>query len=140
VLIGDGELRHDLEALANECGANVRFWGPIPEAWTLMPMFDLFCLPSIFEGLGLVLVEAMLQRVPIVGSQRGAITEILGGGRYGRLCEPDAESIAAAISSARSEQDQMRQLAQVAYEHARTAFAVPRMVAETIEQYETVPR
>ena len=50
-----------------------------------MPLFDVLCLPSKWEGLGLVLVEAMLQAVPVIGSRQGAIPEVLAGGEAGDL-------------------------------------------------------
>ena len=67
-----------------------------------MPGFDVLCLPSRWEGLGLVLVEAMLRGVPVVGSRAGAIPEALGHGAYGVLFEPgDEDGLVAAIARAR---------------------------------------
>ena len=81
VVVGEGQLRAELEELARtlDC-SNVRFIGAQPDAARLMPLFDVFCLPSMWEGLGVVLLEAMLQDVPIVGSRAGAIPEVLDRG------------------------------------------------------------
>src|SRR5690606_26500379 len=84
VLIGTGGLDAELKALAAG-RTNIQFLGYHPNAADLIPAFDVFCLPSHWEGLGLVLIESMLRRVPIIGSTAGAIPEILGGGAYGIL-------------------------------------------------------
>jgi glycosyltransferase involved in cell wall biosynthesis len=139
VLVGDGGLRTELEQLiAVRRISNIKMLGGIPNAAALMPMFDLFCLPSLWEGLGLVLVEAMLQRVPIAGSRRGAIPEILGDGTYGVLFEPDADGIAAAIEFSRTHPDAMRLTAAAAFEYANRTFAAPRMVSEMVAVYEAL--
>ena len=50
--------------------------------------------PSVWEGLGLVLLEAMLQDVPIVASRAGAIPEVLDDGRCGVLIDPSSGRLA----------------------------------------------
>jgi starch synthase len=57
-----------------------------------------FCLPSLYEPYGLVLIEAMAHGVPCVGSAVQAIPEILDDGRAGLLVPPnDAERLAEAL-------------------------------------------
>jgi glycosyltransferase EpsF len=68
-VIGDGPLRTELEAVAAASRAPIKFLGYVESATRFIPAFDLFCLPSSFEGLGLVLIEAMLQKVPVVASK-----------------------------------------------------------------------
>jgi glycosyltransferase involved in cell wall biosynthesis len=136
VIVGTGELRQSLEeAIAQRTLTNVRLVGNIPDARTVMSGFDLFCLPSHWEGLGLVLIEAMLQQVPIVGSNRGAIPEILDYGRFGLVFDPTAVGIASAIAAVRARPDVARARAAAAYAHAAELFTVPRMVTETVAVY-----
>lgn len=139
-IIGDGELRAHLEGLTKARAlSNVRFLGAIPDAARLMPLFDVFCLPSRWEGLGLVLAEAMLQRVPIVGSRAGAIPEILGNGRFGAVIDPeDSWSLADALRHTEMCPETVKQRVENAYEHARSEFAVERMAARTIEVYQAL--
>lgn len=60
ILIGDGELRVEMEAYAQKLGIyqNVTFYGLSDEVHKLMQTFDAFIFPSVFEGLGIVAVEA----------------------------------------------------------------------------------
>jgi glycosyltransferase involved in cell wall biosynthesis len=139
VIVGDGEDRKATEDLVARKGLrNVRLTGAVPNAAELMPMFDLFCLPSLWEGLGLVFIEAMLQRVPIAASRRGAIPEILGDGRFGLLFEPTREGIVQAVLAARANQSVMRQKADDAFAHATRTFTVGRMARETMAVYEAL--
>jgi glycosyltransferase involved in cell wall biosynthesis len=58
---------------------------------------DIFCLPSVQEGFGIVLLEAMAAGKPIVASRAAAIPEVA---THGTLVEPDsAEALAAGIES-----------------------------------------
>jgi glycosyltransferase involved in cell wall biosynthesis len=86
ILVGEGPERPRLERFIADHGmSNLQLLGAVPVARRLMPAFDVLVLPSRWEGLGLVLVEAMFAKVPIVASRAGAIPETLGGGRFGLL-------------------------------------------------------
>lgn len=141
LIVGDGPLRAQLEAHARAHALdNITFAGAIPSAAGLIPLFDVFCLPSLWEGLGLVLVEAMLQGVPIVGSRCGAIPEVLGQGRYGLLAEPTSEGIASALREAKERIDASRQRAVAARDYAGRVFTTERMVSGTIAVYRDTER
>jgi glycosyltransferase involved in cell wall biosynthesis len=132
-LVGSGAQRPALEVHAARFGIDARFFGQLPKAETLMPAFDVLCLPSRWEGLGLVLIEAMLQGVPIVGSRAGAIPEVLGNGEYGMLFNSeDREGLVAALNRARTEGPA---LAAKAYRHAVEYYAVEKMVERTLAVY-----
>lgn len=66
VLAGDGPLRHGIEQKAQELGfvSKVRFLGQRNDANRLYQAFDVFCLPSLYEGLGIVAVEAQVSGLP----------------------------------------------------------------------------
>ena len=68
VLIGDGPLRPPIEAEANKLGiaGRVRFLGPRPDVPRLLGAADVFLLPSLFEGLPLVALEAQGAGVPVI--------------------------------------------------------------------------
>jgi glycosyltransferase involved in cell wall biosynthesis len=138
VFVGEGELKEQLLEQAGDL-PNLQFLGYQPNAHEIMACFDLFCLPSRFEGLGLVLLEAMLRRVPILASRAGAIPEILEDGKYGWLFDSqDLPGLVAAIRQAVDHPEERKRLAARAYAHAGEAFSVQRMAYETIQVYERV--
>jgi len=140
VLVGGGELKPELQALAASLGCrNVTFLDAQPNAAGLMPLFDVLCLPSIWEGLGVVLVEAMLQGVPIVASHAGAIPEVLDQGRCGLLIDPTSvASLGDAIDTVRIDAARRRALIDAGRERAATAYGVARMAAEVRALYSRV--
>lgn len=137
VIIGGGELESSLRALVAKMGlSNVLFLGYRADAVEIMPSFDVFCLTSRWEGLGLVLIEAMLRGVPIIGSRAGAIPEILGNGKFGALFDTgDSARLAELIESTRNNPESTAQTALAARAHAIKAFTVEAMVEKTTEVY-----
>lgn len=61
---------------------------------------DVFCVPSVKEGLGVANMEALAHKVTVVGTRVGGIPEVLDFGKCGWLCEPDENAIAQAIKAA----------------------------------------
>jgi glycosyltransferase involved in cell wall biosynthesis len=139
VIIGEGEDRAKLERLAQSLGLkNVRFAGAVPNAQRYMHAFDVLCLPSLWEGLGLVLVEAMQQRTPIVASRAGAIPEVLNNGRCGVLFDPQSpESLVEAVLSVQRDPEQTKQMTLRAFKFASEMFSVTAMVSKTLAVYRT---
>lgn len=79
VLVGDGPEREAMEAMAASLDAvNVMFLGERRDVPDLLAAADLFLLPSLFEGLPLVVLEAMALPIPIVATRIGGTVEALG--------------------------------------------------------------
>jgi glycosyltransferase involved in cell wall biosynthesis len=136
VIVGEGELRRDLQQQAAALD-NVKFLGYVPQGADLMPAFDLLCLPSRWEGLGLVLIEAMFRKVPIVGARAGAIAEILGEAKYGLLFDSDnVGQLVEAFDFCTDNPDVLQGLVIRAHEYATQSFTVERMVKQTQMVYE----
>ncbi|MDI6688800.1 MAG: glycosyltransferase, partial [Desulfobacterales bacterium] len=87
VFLGDGELSDELKNMASRLGIeeNVKFPGWRPDVAEVMSIFDIFVLPSLNEGMGRVLVEAMALGKPIVASDVGGITDLVVHGENGFL-------------------------------------------------------
>ncbi len=103
-LVGEGEQRGELEARVRELGLTgmVRFRGELPKAGVaaLMRESHLFVLPSLFENLPCVLIEAMASGLPSVATAVGGVPDLLANGA-GRLCAPgNSAALAQAISGA----------------------------------------
>ncbi|UCE22866.1 MAG: glycosyltransferase family 4 protein [Candidatus Aminicenantes bacterium] len=87
---GDGPLKEDLQKKANEAGGekNIFFLGWRDDIEHILSIFDVFCLPSLNEGMGRVLVEAMAHGIPIVASDVGGIPDLVTHGKNGFLVPP----------------------------------------------------
>jgi glycosyltransferase involved in cell wall biosynthesis len=94
-IVGDGDDRPKLEALARECRLehSVIFTGRISdsELWERYANCDIFILPSTGEGFGLVFVEAMSFGKPVIASRMGAAPEVVMDGVNGFLVEGQNE-------------------------------------------------
>lgn len=100
VFVGKGELELNLKSMAREVGAQdkVLFPGWRDDVHEIMQVFDIFVLPSLNEGMGRVIVEAMAAEKPVVASNTGGIPDLVLDGKTGYLVEPgDSEGLAVAI-------------------------------------------
>jgi glycosyltransferase involved in cell wall biosynthesis len=102
VVAGDGPLRRRLEDEAQQLGvaSHVRFIGTRTDMPELMRLFDIFVLPSISEGLPMVLLEALAAGRPVVATNVGGISEVVRDGHNGFLV-PSRDSAALASSLSR---------------------------------------
>ncbi len=78
MLIGDGELETTIKAKAEQLGIadSILFMGRRSNVGELMSAMDIFVLPSLYEGLGIVLVEAQCNGLPCVVSQEAYNEEV----------------------------------------------------------------
>ena len=100
VFVGKGDLDVDLraEALQIEANGKVRFLGWRDDVAEIMQIFDIFVLPSLNEGMGRVLVEAMAAGKPVVASNVGGIPDLVKDEITGLLVPPgDQQALANAI-------------------------------------------
>ena len=91
VMVGDGPDKPRAEALARTLGVarHVLFLGNQEVMEELLPLADVFLLPSSTESFGLVALEAMSAGVPVVASNVGGLPELIENGQTGFLVPPD---------------------------------------------------
>ena len=102
VIVGDGELRPTLEAKAASLGIGDRvlFAGQRSNPFCWMAGADLFVLASEYEGLGLVLTEALACGTPVVSVDcPGGVRDVFRGGLEQFLCPRTAPDLAALIQA-----------------------------------------
>ena len=141
VIAGDGEKADELRRLASMLGIadRVCWLGWRGDAAELMSAFDVFLLPSLREGFGLVLLEAMSRRLPIVASRVGAIPEIVIDGETGVLVEPrNVDELAKALTGLLKDRALRKYMGLLGAARLEEHFSVERMVAGTIAVYEKV--
>jgi glycosyltransferase involved in cell wall biosynthesis len=103
----------------------------------LLALADVFVMPSLFEGLPMALLEAMVARKAIVASRTAGIPEAIVDGREGLLVPPsDVDALAAALHDLLTHPQRRRALADAAAARAETEFTVGVM-AERYEQLYT---
>lgn len=90
IIAGKGLLEYQLKKECFEIGINhnVRFLGPRTDIHELLQVFDLYVLPSIWEGLPMVLLEAMAAGCPIVATDVGGVSDAVKNGINGSLVRP----------------------------------------------------
>lgn len=139
-LIGDGPLLAELRALAETLGIADRVWLPgsldrIPEA---LRGFDVFVLPSLFEGISNTILEAMASGVPIVATAVGGNTELVEDGVVGRLFRPgDVEGLTRLLAEYAADPDLRRRHAAAARRLATERFDLDTMVRRYRDVYDS---
>ena len=100
ILAGDGPSRNILENMVRnkKLNENVKFLGFRRDIQNVLSQIDVFALPSLWEGLGNVLLEAMAMEKAVVATMTGGIPEIVIDGETGFLVSPgDSSALANAI-------------------------------------------
>lgn len=98
LIVGSGPLRNELESQAIDL-PNAHFIGSVSEPRAVLRNLDLFVLPSVNEGFGIAIIEAMAAGVPVVATNSGGIPEVVTP-ETGFLVPPkDANALATAIGN-----------------------------------------
>ena len=113
-LVGEGYLQKDLIKLSKSLGIKdkVHWLGKTEYIKEFLSKIDLFILPSKYEGFGLVLLEAMVAKKPIVAANNSAIPEVLGKTYEGLFSTGDAKALAQHINTAISDKNFSKRLLQ----------------------------
>ena len=128
VLVGDGPLRGELERLALSLGLadTVQFLGlrGRDEVARLLHGCEVFVLPSRSEPFGIVVIEALACRKPVVATTAGGIPEIIENGKSGLLVEPDnPEALANALTNVLQNESLRLAIAQAGHVRVREKFS-----------------
>lgn len=142
-IVGDGPLRKNLETLSSSLGLqkNVQFLGHITDTDLHELYFNAnaIIIPSLFEGLPIVLLEAMAAGKPIVASAVGGIPEVLKHNFSGLLVKPrDAQGIAKAIISILQDESFANYLSENAKQAAMSKYSWENCARKMLEVYENL--
>jgi glycosyltransferase involved in cell wall biosynthesis len=130
-IVGGGSLRSALQAqvMAAGLGDAVVFLGHRDDVADLLPLFDLFALSSISEGLPLTLIEAMAAGLPCVATDVGAVADAVAAGHSGLLVPArDEVGFSAALLQLLLDRDRARRMGENGQHRARAHFDLRMMV------------
>jgi N-acetyl-alpha-D-glucosaminyl L-malate synthase BshA len=140
LLIGDGPERPEIELLVTSLGleTDVRFLGKQEQIEDILPLADLFLLPSEYESFGLAALEAMAAELPVVSSNAGGLPEVNIHGGTGYLCAVgDVADMAARCVSILTDDNTHRLFRRNALEQAKK-FSIETIVPRYEQLYEAV--
>jgi len=141
VIAGDGPLNVPLKAEARQLGLARRthFLGWRTDVPALMAGLDVLVMPSLWEGFGLVLLEAMAQSLPIVASNVSAIPEIVVSEETGLLVPPrDPEALAGALRMLLADPALLRHMGMLGEARLEQAFGADAMIDATAALYHQI--
>jgi glycosyltransferase involved in cell wall biosynthesis len=130
-LAGDGSLRAALERRAAELGLaeRVQFLGRLEDVGPLLLAADAVVLPSLWEGLPLILLEALARARPVVASAAGGVPDVIEDGVTGRLVPPgDAAALADALETFHGRPDAALKLGRGGEERVHASYTWERVV------------
>jgi glycosyltransferase involved in cell wall biosynthesis len=139
VWIGDGSLRQIMEEQIQRRGLHGRFLlvGERVDVPALLPAFDAFVMPSLYEGLPCAIVEAMACGVPVVATAVNSVPEVVISGRTGLLVRPrDARSLARAIAYLLDHPDPAARMVRAAREGLGERFRPETLGRDLMEVYD----
>ena len=141
VVAGDGPLRQELAALAEDLGLGkrVHFLGFRSDASALMKSLDVLVVPSLTEGSPLVILEAMAAGVPVVASAVGGIPDQIRHDKEGLLVSPgDTDALGDALLALLRDPDRARRLGEAGRRRATSRFSHATMVRQIEDVYRDV--
>jgi glycosyltransferase involved in cell wall biosynthesis len=137
-IAGDGAQKERLHELTRKLGLHeqVEFLGFVTDVPGFLSSIDIFVLPSLFEGLGVAVLEAMAAARPVVASDVGGLRELVADGESGLLVPPGvASSLAQALLTLIAEKNLIREMGKNGRARVREHFTMERMARQNEDYY-----
>jgi glycogen(starch) synthase len=143
LLIVGGGYRDHLVSLAQYVAMDrhVYFAGFVPDADLLkiFKVIDIACFPSLYEPFGIVALEAMAAKVPVVVSDAGGLPEVVRNGVTGTTTYAgNSNSLADGILSVLYDPQRAERMSEAAYQDVLTVFNWHRIAGQTLAVYDRV--
>ena len=138
MIVGEGPQRHKLERLSKSLDLldTVQFLGERKDVIRIFSLFDVFVLPSLWEGLPYVLMEASALGKPIVATDVDGVREVIRNKETGILVPSrNPEKLAEAVIKLLHEKDFALKLGEKAKKSIPPKFSLSRMVEQTQDLY-----
>jgi len=138
LIAGAGPEEQSLRRLADELQVT-EFLTFVPNVFDLsasLAAMDIYCLPSLKQGLGTIMLEAMARARPVIASKVGGVYGVVSDGETGLLAPPsDAAALAARIVELLRDPERARRIGAAARRHVEAEYPVSRMTSATAAVY-----
>ena len=141
VIAGAGPEENRLRRLSEELGvsAHVTFIPNMHDFTAALSAMDIFCLPSIQQGLGAIMMEAMAMGKPVIASNVGGVYSVVHDRETGFLIPPsDSRTLADRIQELLNDPVAARAIGEAGRQWIRDNFNVESMVERTVDLYRQV--
>ncbi|MDD5246362.1 MAG: glycosyltransferase family 4 protein [Candidatus Omnitrophica bacterium] len=139
LIVGSGRMLAELQGLVNklEIGRSVKFIASVDDTRRVLSAMDLFVMPSLKEGLGLGVMEAMACGLCVIGSYVGGLIDLIQQGHSGVLVPPKNEQrLAQAICELLADDEKRMVFGTNARIFIAGRFSQEKMAEETQRVYE----
>jgi len=140
-IAGKGYLEEELKELVMELGIEkeVEFLGVRKDIEKLMKSTKLFALPSRWEGLPLVNLEAMSNKIGVIAAKVGGIPEVIENGKEGILISPEnPEALAKAITELLTDEELRIKLGVNAFKKVKEKYSIEVYTKNIVEFYKSL--
>ncbi|MCA9117125.1 MAG: glycosyltransferase family 4 protein [Planctomycetaceae bacterium] len=141
LISGAGPEEENLRRMATELkiSNHVTFAPNLPDFRQPLAAMDVFCLPSLRQGLGSIMLEAMVLGRPVIATSVGGVYSIVRDGQTGLVVPPsDSARLAERIIELLDDPARARELAETGRRTVQEQFGVEEMVARTGAVYRAV--
>lgn len=141
LIAGAGPEEHNLRRQVKDLkvAEHVTFVPNVMALSNSLAAMDIFVLPSLRQGLGTIMLEAMLRGRPVIATSAGGVDRVVADGHTGLLVPPrDAAALAARINELLDDPLRARAIGQAARSMVTAEFPVDRMVEQTANLYRDV--
>ena len=141
LIVGSGPEEAPLKDMARSLGVekSIYFFGADPDTHKFLSAMDIFVLPSVMEGLGLSLLEAMASARPCIASKVGGIPDVIEDSKTGMLFDArDAKALSGQIVKLLNDDKLRKDLGHAARELVVKKFSADKMAGEIERVYRGV--
>jgi glycosyltransferase involved in cell wall biosynthesis len=141
LIAGTGPEEFKLRRLAQKLGINshVTFVPKVYDFSASIMALDIFCLPSLSQGLGTIMLEAMARGKPVIASGVGGVFSVIQNQETGLVVPPsDSQALAEGIESFLNDPMKARTMGKTARRLVETSFGVEKMLDETLQVYRDI--
>lgn len=138
LIAGEGRLETELKEYVSSAGmeGQVRFLGYRRDVPDLLALMDLVVMPSLRESFGMVALEAMAMKVPVIASRIGGLEEVVEHEKTGLLVPPgDAAALAEAIRTLAEDPEMRRNMGEAGRHRVEQCFGLDSTVRRIEDLY-----